>query len=162
MRKQIIFFISLIFAVSMVLSACGSESKTLTYEFLSFETPTGFTQSGSSSEPFFDDGDGQSISIHIDTSDSEYLTAEDMLENRLEPDQDSLSDFNRMDDYIVDGVSCPNVYFFDSELDAGFGDVYMIHGNSLVTFSLQSYKNEFPGDVSERFYEFLDTVHIIE
>lgn len=161
MRKISILSVSLAVLLCFVLSGCGgSSSGDETYEFLAYSAPPGFTKDGSSSEPLYADGSGHSIGISISYPDVDGITAEDMLQGNLE--SYSSVDVERLDDYVVDGMSCPNVYAYDNDISTSSGHVYFVHGDALVDLFLLSYNEEIPDDAATAFYDFCSSVHVSE
>lgn len=161
MRKISIIAVSLFVLLCFLLSGCGSSSSgDETYEFLAYSAPPGYEKDGSSSEPLYDDGSGHSIGIFISYPDVDGITSEDMLQGSLE--SYSSVDVERLDDYVVDGMSCPNVYAHDNDINTSSGHVYFVHGDALVDLFLLSYNEEIPDDAATAFYEFCSSVHITE
>lgn len=161
MRKISILSVSLAVLLCFVLSGCGGPSSgDETYEFLAYSAPPGFTKDGSSSEPLYADGSGHSIGISISYPDVDGITAEDMLQGNLE--SYSSVDVERLDDYVVDGMSCPNVYAHDNDISTSSGHVYFVHGDALVDLFLLSYNEEIPDDAATAFYDFCSSVHVSE
>lgn len=151
------FFVLLLSTIIMVCT-CSCGSQTYTYQFLNYSVPSGYTQDGTSEEPLYSNGEGYSLSIDIEQSESDYLTPEDMLNNRLTSSDDS--EVTVLDDFLVDEINAKQYYTYYSDMDSAVLTVSFIYNESLVEISLLSYNAEIPDDILDDFEIFLNSFEI--
>lgn len=141
-----------------MIGICSCSSQTDNYQFLSYSIPSGYTQDDTSEEPLYSNGEGYSLSIDIEQNDSDYLTLEDMLNNRLTSSEDSK--VTELDDFLVDEINAKQYYTYYSDIDSGSLTVSFIYNDSLVEISLLSYNAEIPDNILEDFETFLNSFKI--
>ena len=163
MKKKYALVLAAVLSVAMLLSGCsGSSPVADSYEFLSYNVPDGYVRDGSHSYPVYRDGSDYPISITIESPDDE-ATVDQMLEWRLDPSPVDGDEFVRLDDYIIDGISCANYFNYYADSNICFGNVAFIHDGQLVTLTISGIGNDIPEDVSAMFFhDFCDSVRITD
>ena len=159
MKKIIVALFVIIVCVCFV--ACGESGGTYSdsYMFLSYEIPSEYTRSGTSSTPSYDSPDGgYSLSVDVEQSEFEILSVEDMLNNRLRSDKSS--EVTVLDDVSIDGMVAKQYRTHYTDFDFDTLSVSFVYNDNLITFTALSYNDNIPDDVISDFNAFIESVTI--